>query len=222
MRRNNRQLPDVRKPRNLEPADPACPPLRQNTPGYYRILSKLCPVERWAVIVHRAVAAAEKGDARAREWLSQLLLGKPDQLIEEVSAGYAAVLVRQVVGALRQIAEQHIGNDRDRQTFRGEAQEALRSLLPRCLVETLPEESEDTTPRIIADMMRGLSPETAEAIFQGYREYIHLLLKAQRGWPMNLPSEMEANLRQTLLALGATAPETDPDATTPGEDDSPA
>ena len=218
MGRSHRQLPDVRKPRSVKPVDPDSQSLRQDAPTYYRVLAKLCPPERWAVVVHRAVTAAEKGDARAREWLSGLLLGKPDQLIEELTAGYAAAMVRQVIGALRQIAEQHIADERSRQSFRQEAREALRSLLPEQLRETLPQESDDAVPRVIEKMMRGFTPETAEAVFSGYMEYIDLLLKAHRGWPVNLPAEIEANLRQTLLNLGAAPPETVPDPPEPGED----
>jgi hypothetical protein len=38
-------------------------------------LTRACPLEKWQAICRRAVADAEKGDAKARDWLSRYLLG---------------------------------------------------------------------------------------------------------------------------------------------------
>jgi hypothetical protein len=44
---------------------------------YLAALSEACPVARWRTIVERAVADAERGDPKAREWLSGHLIGRP-------------------------------------------------------------------------------------------------------------------------------------------------
>jgi hypothetical protein len=47
---------------------------------YLRTLTEQCPPETWRAICRRAVADAEAGDAKAREWLSRYLLGNPAEL----------------------------------------------------------------------------------------------------------------------------------------------
>jgi hypothetical protein len=46
-------------------------------PTILKTLSAACPLSRWQTIVERTVELAEKGDAKAREWLSTWLLPKP-------------------------------------------------------------------------------------------------------------------------------------------------
>lgn len=45
---------------------------------YLAALSEACPPDTWRAIVARAVADAEGGDAKAREWLASYLLGRPE------------------------------------------------------------------------------------------------------------------------------------------------
>jgi len=52
-------------------------PRRDTERAYLSMLAEACPLERWRAIVQRAVADAAGGDAKAREWLSTYLLGKP-------------------------------------------------------------------------------------------------------------------------------------------------
>ena len=52
-------------------------PRRDTERAYVTALAEACPPERWRLIVARAVADAEGGDAKAREWLGTYLLGKP-------------------------------------------------------------------------------------------------------------------------------------------------
>jgi hypothetical protein len=42
-------------------------------------MSAACPLDAWSEIVKSAVDAAKKGDAKAREWLAQYLLGTPEK-----------------------------------------------------------------------------------------------------------------------------------------------
>jgi hypothetical protein len=47
---------------------------------YLRTLTEECPPETWRAVCRRAVADAEAGDAKARDWLSRYLLGNPGEL----------------------------------------------------------------------------------------------------------------------------------------------
>lgn len=52
-------------------------PRRDAEAAYLEAMAEACPLERWRAIVGRAVADAEGGDAKARDWLVGYLLGKP-------------------------------------------------------------------------------------------------------------------------------------------------
>ena len=62
--------------------------------AYLEILRNECPPETWREVVKKAIDDASTGDAKAREWLSSYLLGKPGgaaptlhQMAVEVAAG---------------------------------------------------------------------------------------------------------------------------------------
>jgi hypothetical protein len=61
------------------PGHPGGPgrPRRAVEADYLAMLSETVPLDRWRAIVGRAVEDAEKGDAKAREWLAAYLVGKP-------------------------------------------------------------------------------------------------------------------------------------------------
>lgn len=49
---------------------------------YYEITMQACTYKEWKAIVKRAVQDALRGDASARRWLSEYLIGKPEENIE--------------------------------------------------------------------------------------------------------------------------------------------
>src|SRR5215467_6711680 len=55
-------------------------PRRVAERDYLVTLTEACPPETWRAICRRAVADAEAGDAKARDWLSRFLLGNPAEL----------------------------------------------------------------------------------------------------------------------------------------------
>lgn len=54
-------------------------PKRATEIDYLAALSDACPPDVWTRIVRRAVADAEEGDARARDWLAGYLIDRPEQ-----------------------------------------------------------------------------------------------------------------------------------------------
>ncbi len=64
------------------PGNPGGPgrPRRVAERDYLVALTEECPPERWRAICRRAVADAEAGDAKARDWLARYLLGNPAEL----------------------------------------------------------------------------------------------------------------------------------------------
>lgn len=57
-------------------------PKRSREERYLARLSKRCTLKQWEKIVDTAIARAKAGDARARQWLSDYLLGKPAQEVK--------------------------------------------------------------------------------------------------------------------------------------------
>ena len=57
-------------------------PKKKTEERYLRRLSSRVTLAKWQKIVDRAIQDAEKGDARARQWLSDYLMGKPPQRLE--------------------------------------------------------------------------------------------------------------------------------------------
>lgn len=67
-------------------------PKRPIEERYLKKLSTSVKLSDWEDIIKRAVYDARKGDARARQWLSDYLLGKPTQR-QEISGPNGANLV---------------------------------------------------------------------------------------------------------------------------------
>lgn len=60
---------------------------RQTEDKYLRALQKCATPKEWNAICKQAVKDAKKGDRSARQWLSDYLLGKPQQFIDLTSGG---------------------------------------------------------------------------------------------------------------------------------------
>lgn len=71
---------------------------RQTERAYLAILSEECPPDTWRAICHSAVSFALAGDSRAREWVSNYLIGRPP-LVVELSAT-DGTLLRNVLALL--------------------------------------------------------------------------------------------------------------------------
>src|SRR5690348_13702790 len=52
-------------------------PRRVVEQDYVVALSEAVPLDRWRKIIERAITDAESGDARAREWVGNYMMGKP-------------------------------------------------------------------------------------------------------------------------------------------------
>ncbi|MBU0792114.1 MAG: hypothetical protein KKC55_16830 [Gammaproteobacteria bacterium] len=64
-------------------------PKRKTEEKYLRALQKSVTQKDWRAIAERAVSDAKRGDKAARQWLSDYLLGKPQQFVDVTSAGEA-------------------------------------------------------------------------------------------------------------------------------------
>jgi len=51
---------------------------------YLQVCESTCPFDVWREIVAKAVEQAKRGDARARQWLSDYLMGKPISMVMAV------------------------------------------------------------------------------------------------------------------------------------------
>jgi hypothetical protein len=60
-------------------------PCRQTEQTYLRVLFEVVSPEDWGKVCERALAQALEGDARAREWLGNYLIGRPRQAVEVFS-----------------------------------------------------------------------------------------------------------------------------------------
>jgi hypothetical protein len=67
-------------------------PKKARKERYYAITMTACSFEDWKAIVERAIKDAQKGDASARKWLSDYLVGVPETPL----AGGVEILVRYV------------------------------------------------------------------------------------------------------------------------------
>ena len=54
-------------------------PKRSTERAYLEIMTSVCTPDVWKDVVSKAVEDAQKGDIKAREWLSSYLIGKPEQ-----------------------------------------------------------------------------------------------------------------------------------------------
>ena len=72
-------------------------PPRAKEEMYYRILMTACSKKDWEAIVAKAVEQAKRGDAIARKWLADYLVGPPIERKEITGAGGGDIHVR-VIG----------------------------------------------------------------------------------------------------------------------------
>ena len=57
---------------------PGRPP-KEREERYYEITMTACTYKDWEAIIKKAIEQAKRGDAIARKWLSDFLVGTPDQ-----------------------------------------------------------------------------------------------------------------------------------------------
>jgi len=80
---------------------------RRTEADYMGVLLDAVPLEDWREVVSAAVAAAKAGDATARAWLAQYLVGKPGV----TAPAPLAVIVQQLSGRdvlVEKLAKPHI------------------------------------------------------------------------------------------------------------------
>lgn len=75
-------------------------PKRSTEERYLSALSRRVTMKDWRVIVDTAVARAKAGDTKARQWLSDYLLGKPVQR-QEITGADGGALRIEVFGGYR-------------------------------------------------------------------------------------------------------------------------
>lgn len=63
-------------------------PTRITELAYLRILMEACTPEKFREIVESTISAAKDGDAKARDWIGNYLLGSPDGKAAMLSALY--------------------------------------------------------------------------------------------------------------------------------------
>lgn len=67
-------------------------PKKARETRYYEILVTAVTYEQWARIVKKAAQQAERGDAVARKWLADYIVGVPEQTQNVNLTGYPSVL----------------------------------------------------------------------------------------------------------------------------------
>ena len=60
---------------------------------YLQVCESTCTFDVWREIVMKAVEQAKRGDARARQWLSDYLMGKPISMVMAVQEKQENVLI---------------------------------------------------------------------------------------------------------------------------------
>ncbi len=65
---------------------------REREERYYQIMMTTVTFENWKRIIEKAVQQAEKGDAQARKWLSDYLIGTAQQSLDITSGGDKIVI----------------------------------------------------------------------------------------------------------------------------------
>lgn len=79
-------------------------PKRSTEERYLAALSRRVKMEDWYKIIDTALARAKAGDAAARQWLSDYLMGKPIQRQEITGADGDAFRI-EIVGGYRSTSE---------------------------------------------------------------------------------------------------------------------
>ena len=57
---------------------------KQTETSYLQVSESVCTFDVWREIVAKAIEQAKRGDARARQWLSDYLMGKPISMVMAV------------------------------------------------------------------------------------------------------------------------------------------
>ena len=57
---------------------------KQTETSYLQVSESVCTFDVWREIVAKAVEQAKRGDARARQWLSDYLVGEPISMVMAV------------------------------------------------------------------------------------------------------------------------------------------
>ncbi len=73
-------------------------PKKEREVEYYRILQFRCTPDRWQKIIDKALEQAERGDAAARKWLADYLIGPPVERKEVTGADGGDVIVKIISG----------------------------------------------------------------------------------------------------------------------------
>jgi len=76
---------------------------------YLQVCEGVCSFDVWREIVMKAVEQAKRGDARARQWLSDYLMGKPISMVMAVQEKQENVLIVKyaIQEKLRKIADEN-------------------------------------------------------------------------------------------------------------------
>ncbi len=72
-------------------------PKKKREERYLEITMSACTFLDWKAIVKKAVTDAKRGDATARKWLSDYLIGSPQQKLDVTSGGETFVEIIEVV-----------------------------------------------------------------------------------------------------------------------------
>lgn len=68
-------------------------PKRSVEERYIKALSRRVTMKDWNKIIEVAIQFAKAGDAKARQWISDYLMGKPMQRMEHTGAEGGAIIV---------------------------------------------------------------------------------------------------------------------------------
>jgi hypothetical protein len=72
-------------------------PKKAREERYLEITMTKCTFKEWGEIVQKAVDQAKRGDSTARKWLSDYLIGSPQQKLDVTSGGNPFVEIIEVV-----------------------------------------------------------------------------------------------------------------------------
>ena len=72
-------------------------PKKKREERYLEITMSACTFKDWRAIVQKAVNDAKRGDATARKWLSDYLIGSPQQKLDVTSGGEPIIEFIEVV-----------------------------------------------------------------------------------------------------------------------------
>ena len=73
--------------------NPAGRPKKAHEVAYLETFRRVITPDKWEAIISRAYRDAEKGDAAARKWLSDYLIGPPIERKEITGADGAAIVI---------------------------------------------------------------------------------------------------------------------------------